>query len=171
MIGLILVLSIIFYFMTKVLAQPITSSSAKRNWSTYSYIHNIKRKRLNSTRADKLVFIHSNIRLQYRFSESYRDGPFKKWDINPEHTSIDDSIVRLEDLRWKSLEDDYPDITNDATKENEEEPSMPVSGVARSPHPSSNRPPIRRSGVHQTQITSFARGGNSSKDKGKTIAK
>ena len=160
-----------FYFLSKVLSQPITSSSAERNWSTYSYIHNAKRNRLNSTRADKLVFIHSNIRLQSRFTESYKDGPFKKWDINPEHTCIDDSIVRLEDLRWKSLEEDYVDISNDGTKEYEEAPSMPVSGLARPPHPSSSRPPVRRSGVHQTQITSFAKGGNSSKDKEKNIAK
>ena len=80
------------------LSQPITSSSTERNWSTYSFIHNVKRNRLNSTRADKLVFIHSNIRLQSRFSKSYKDGPFKKWDINPEHTYIDDSSMRLEDL-------------------------------------------------------------------------
>ena len=31
----------------KVLAQPITTSSAKRNLSTYSYIHNVKRSRFN----------------------------------------------------------------------------------------------------------------------------
>ncbi|KAJ9538755.1 hypothetical protein OSB04_031488 [Centaurea solstitialis] len=68
----------------KVLSQPISSSSAERNWSTYAYIHNVKRNRLNSKRADKLVFIHSNIRLQSRFSKSYTTGPHKKWDVNPE---------------------------------------------------------------------------------------
>ena len=47
----------------KILSQPVSSSSAKRNWSTYSYIHNVKRNRLNCSRADKLVFIHSNIHL------------------------------------------------------------------------------------------------------------
>ncbi|OMO51384.1 hypothetical protein COLO4_37694 [Corchorus olitorius] len=46
-----------------VLSQPISSSSTERAWNTYSYIHNVKRNRLNCTRADKLVFIHSNIRL------------------------------------------------------------------------------------------------------------
>ena len=40
----------------KVLSQPISSSSAERNWSTYSYIQSVKRNRLNSKRADKLVF-------------------------------------------------------------------------------------------------------------------
>ncbi|KAL4383909.1 hypothetical protein GQ457_15G017470 [Hibiscus cannabinus] len=84
----------------RVLSQPISSSSAERVWSTYSYIHNIKRNRLNAKRADKLVFIHSNIRLLSRFTTSYKEGPCKKWVIDPESTYFDDSIVRLEDLRW-----------------------------------------------------------------------
>ncbi|KAL4383112.1 hypothetical protein GQ457_15G019790 [Hibiscus cannabinus] len=84
----------------RVLSQPISSSSAERVWSTYSYIHNIKRNHLNAKRADKLVFIHSNIRLLSRFTTSYKEGPCKKWDIDPESTYFDDSIVRLEDLRW-----------------------------------------------------------------------
>ena len=67
----------------KVLSQPISSSSAERIWSTYSYIHNVKRNRLNSVRADKLVYIHSNIRLISRFTKNYNDGPYRKWDINP----------------------------------------------------------------------------------------
>ncbi|GMJ08624.1 hypothetical protein like AT4G15020 [Hibiscus trionum] len=84
----------------RVLSQHISSSSAERVWSPYSYIHNIKRNRLNTKRADKLVFIHSNIRLLSRFTTSYKEGPCKKWDIDPESTYFDDSTVRLEDLRW-----------------------------------------------------------------------
>uniref|UniRef100_A0A803LFV4 HAT C-terminal dimerisation domain-containing protein n=1 Tax=Chenopodium quinoa TaxID=63459 RepID=A0A803LFV4_CHEQI len=85
----------------KVLSQPITSSSAERVWSTYSYIHNIKRNTLNSLRADKLVFIHTNIRLISRFTASYKDGPYRKWDLNPETTYLNDSAVRFEDSRWR----------------------------------------------------------------------
>ncbi|KAK8538727.1 hypothetical protein V6N13_009109 [Hibiscus sabdariffa] len=84
----------------RVLLQPISSSSAERVWSTYSYIHNIKRNQLNAKRSEKLVFIHSNIRLVSRFTTSYKEGPCKKWDIDPESTYFDDSTVRLEDLRW-----------------------------------------------------------------------
>lgn len=84
----------------KVLSQPISSSSAERIWSTYSYIHNVKRNRLNSVRADKLVYVHSNIRLISRFTKNYNDGPYRKWDINPEVTYLDDSATRLEELRW-----------------------------------------------------------------------
>ena len=59
----------------KVLSQPISSSSARRNWSTCSYIHSVKRNRLNGMRADKLVLIHSNIRLLSHFSDHYKEGP------------------------------------------------------------------------------------------------
>ncbi|XP_063941311.1 uncharacterized protein LOC135149511 [Daucus carota subsp. sativus] len=82
----------------KVLSQPISSSSAERVWSTYSYIHNVKRNRLNSMRADKLVYVHSNIRLISRFTKSYKDGPYRKWDVDPETSYLDDSAVRLEEL-------------------------------------------------------------------------
>ncbi|KAK1378474.1 DUF659 domain-containing protein [Heracleum sosnowskyi] len=85
----------------KVLSQPISSSSAERVWSTYSYIHNVKRNRLNSLRADKLVFIHSNIRLISCSTSGYKDGPYRKWDVNLETLYLDDSGARLEDLRWK----------------------------------------------------------------------
>jgi hypothetical protein len=96
----------------KVLSQPISSSSAERNWSTYSYIHSVKRNRLNTKRADKLVFIHSNIRLQSRFSESYNNGPSKKWDINPENDYLEGSSTRFEDMQWENLEGQENDDTN-----------------------------------------------------------
>jgi len=34
----------------KFLSQPVNSSSAEWNWSTYSYIHSVKRNRLNDAR-------------------------------------------------------------------------------------------------------------------------
>ncbi|GKB63029.1 hAT dimerization domain, ribonuclease H-like domain protein [Tanacetum coccineum] len=88
----------------KVLSQPISSSSAERNWSTYSYIHSVKRNRLNNKRADKLVYIHSNIRLLSRFTDSYKEGPLKKWDMNPESTNLEGSTSRLEDMQWENLD-------------------------------------------------------------------
>lgn len=47
----------------KVLSQPISNSSTKRNLSTYSYIHNVKSNHFNCKRVDKLIYIHSNIPL------------------------------------------------------------------------------------------------------------
>lgn len=56
----------------KILSKPISSSSAKRNWSTYSYVHNVKRNRLNASTPDKLASLDSNICLLSQFSESYK---------------------------------------------------------------------------------------------------
>ena len=39
----------------KVLSQPISSSSAERNWSTYSFIHSVKRNKLNAKTDRKSV--------------------------------------------------------------------------------------------------------------------
>ena len=60
-------------------------------------------------RADKLVFIHSNIRLLSRSTSSYKDGPYRKWDVDAESSYFDDSVARLEDLRWKEDELDQED--------------------------------------------------------------
>jgi len=47
----------------RVLSQPISSSSTERLWSTYGYIHSAKWNKLNVKTADKLVYIHHNLRL------------------------------------------------------------------------------------------------------------
>ncbi|KAJ9538361.1 hypothetical protein OSB04_031094 [Centaurea solstitialis] len=88
----------------KVLSQPISSLSAERNWSTYSYIHSVKRNRLNSKLADKLVYVHSNIRLCSRFSEAYKEEPHKNWDMDSESTYMEGSTFESE---WEGLDDEY----------------------------------------------------------------
>ncbi|XP_023767978.1 uncharacterized protein LOC111916547 [Lactuca sativa] len=90
----------------KILSQPISSSSAERNWSMYSYIHSVKRNQLNCARADKLDFVHSNIRLTSRLSEAYKEGPYKKCNMNPESTYLEGSTSLLEDMDWEELEED-----------------------------------------------------------------
>ncbi|KAK7295871.1 hypothetical protein RJT34_18785 [Clitoria ternatea] len=65
----------------KLLSQPSSSSCCERNWSTYSFIHSMRRNRLNPKRAEDLVFIHSNLRLLSRKSKSYHEGESKMWDI------------------------------------------------------------------------------------------
>ena len=89
----------------KVLSQPISSSSAERNWSTYSFIHSVKRNKLNAKTADKLVYIHANERLKRRFSEGYNSGPHYKWDVDPDNSLLEESSLKLEQLRWANLED------------------------------------------------------------------
>lgn len=81
-----------------ILSQLIRSSSSERNWSTYSYLHNVKRNRINWTSTDELVFVYSNIRLTSRFSEAYKEGPHKKWDMHPESTYLEGSSSWLENV-------------------------------------------------------------------------
>jgi len=63
-------------------------------------------------RADKLVFIHSNIRLLPCFPDHYKEDPYKKWDIEPDCSYLDDSAVRLEEMRWEQLDGEYRGVTS-----------------------------------------------------------
>ena len=45
------------------LSQPSSACPCETNWSTYQFIHSSERNRLDPTRAESLVFVHSNIRL------------------------------------------------------------------------------------------------------------
>ena len=41
-----------------ILSQVSSSSSAGKNWSTYGFIHSVKRNRLGSQKAEDLVYVH-----------------------------------------------------------------------------------------------------------------
>nr|KAJ0218118.1 hypothetical protein LSAT_V11C300103780 [Lactuca sativa] len=41
-----------------------------------------------------------------RFSEAYKEGPHKKWDMNPESRYLEGSSSLLEDMDWEVLEED-----------------------------------------------------------------
>ncbi|CAH1435544.1 unnamed protein product [Lactuca virosa] len=47
----------------RLLGQPSSSSCAERNWSTYAFIHSLKRNKLTTSHAQDLVYIHNNLRL------------------------------------------------------------------------------------------------------------
>ncbi|KAL8535464.1 hypothetical protein ACS0TY_011189 [Phlomoides rotata] len=65
----------------KLLMQSASSSCCERNWSTYSFIQNIKRNKLTPSRADDLVFVHYNLRLLSRNENDYKEGETKYWDL------------------------------------------------------------------------------------------
>jgi hypothetical protein len=65
----------------KLLSQPASSSCCERNWSTYSFIHSVKRNALTPARAEDLVFVHSNLRHLSRRTKSYKTGETKMWDV------------------------------------------------------------------------------------------
>jgi len=64
----------------KLLGQPASSSCCERNWSTYSFIHNLRRNRLTPERAEDLVFVHKNLCILSRCSDEYLTGPTQMWD-------------------------------------------------------------------------------------------
>ena len=47
----------------RILAQPLSSSSCERNWSSYSFVHDKKRNRLLPERANDLVFVYTNSKM------------------------------------------------------------------------------------------------------------
>lgn len=109
--------SLITTLVIRLLSQVSSSSAAKRNWSTYSFIHYIKRNRLTSRRAKKLVAVHSALHLIDRNTSTYKESPAARWDVEPEEpTQIDDDatetllvgigIDELENLGSSSLIDE-----------------------------------------------------------------
>ena len=65
----------------KLLGQPCSSSCCERNWSTYNFIHSMKRNKLTPQRAEDLVYVHNNLRLLSKRSPKYNEDESKMWDI------------------------------------------------------------------------------------------
>ncbi|XP_072073914.1 uncharacterized protein [Arachis hypogaea] len=65
----------------RLLGQPSSSSCYERNWSTYSFIHSLKRNKLKPKRTENLVFVHTNLRLLSRKTSQYNKGETMMWDI------------------------------------------------------------------------------------------
>nr|XP_034580677.1 uncharacterized protein LOC117843997 [Setaria viridis] len=81
----------------KLLGQPASSSSCcERNWSTYSFIRNLRRNKLTPERAEDLVFVHNNLRLLSRSSDEYLTGPSQMWDIGGDGFEIFDGVGILQ---------------------------------------------------------------------------
>lgn len=90
----------------KLLVHPSSSSCCERNWSTYSFIHSLKRNKLDPKRAQDLVYVHTNLRLLSRKDEGYGKGETRLWDISGDaHDPIDGVGIELAEM---SL--DEPDL-------------------------------------------------------------
>ena len=91
----------------KVLSQVVNTSSAERCWSTYSFIHNVKRNRLNENQAESLVYVHYNLRLLSHYcDQAYEDPTYKIWDNHPKEDNLEDGIVHLEELEEELIRDE-----------------------------------------------------------------
>jgi len=53
------------------LFNQVTSASAcETNWSSFEYIYSKRRNKLSTAKAEKLVYVHSNLKLFNQISES-----------------------------------------------------------------------------------------------------
>ncbi|XP_058189011.1 uncharacterized protein LOC131306645 [Rhododendron vialii] len=77
----------------RVLSQGVNTFCAERCWSTYSYIHSVKRNRLICDRAEKLVFVHYNHRLLSRYRADYES--FKNWDVFDGDANIEEPMPTM----------------------------------------------------------------------------
>ena len=83
----------------RVLSQVVNTSSAERCWSSYSFIHSVKRNRLSLDRAESLVYVHYNLRLLSHYCEDAKSNKdLLIWDKNPEEPNLEDGVLRLEQL-------------------------------------------------------------------------
>ncbi|KAI8561094.1 hypothetical protein RHMOL_Rhmol04G0310100 [Rhododendron molle] len=114
----------LFSLALKVLSQIVNTSCAERCWSTYSFIHTVKRNRLNVDRAEKLVFVHYNHRLLSRYRDDYEN--FKNWDANPEEPNIEEDLAALEERERVSL----PDSEDEAVPIPQQQLTIGASGSA-----------------------------------------
>ncbi|PWA44843.1 hypothetical protein CTI12_AA525250 [Artemisia annua] len=90
----------------RLLGQPCSSSCAERNWSTYSFIHSLRRNKLTTSRAQDLVFIHNNLRL---LSRNPTDDE-KMWDVGGDAF---DSMEDVGFLEFADLSLDEPEFEQD----------------------------------------------------------
>jgi hypothetical protein len=72
----------------RILEQTMSSSSCKRNWSSYSFMHNKSRNRLQLKRIEDLVYVYTNSRLMAEGKEKDE----KKWYVdNANNGDFEDS--------------------------------------------------------------------------------
>jgi hypothetical protein len=73
---------------TRLLSQVVSSSSTKRNWSTYGFIHLVKRNRLGATKAKDFVYVQSNLCFLSHNTPESKKGPSRKWDVEAEISDL-----------------------------------------------------------------------------------
>ena len=113
-------LSVLQTLTLKLLGLPCSSSCAERNWSTYGFIHCMRRNRITLKRAKDLVFVHSNLWLLSKRRLEYTTGESKKWDIDGDNCDepfggpglLEIAYLTLDELEMETSiveNDDYVD--------------------------------------------------------------
>eukprot|EP00253_Pinus_taeda_P035820 PITA_35820 len=76
----------------RLLSQVTSSSCCERNWSTYENLYSVKKSRLEQSRAETIVYVHTNLRLIYRQREEWLKRKTKMCDVFPGHMGLDNSV-------------------------------------------------------------------------------
>jgi hypothetical protein len=83
----------------RLLSQVASSSSTKRNWSTYGFIHSMKQNRLGALKAGDLLYIHSNFYLLSHSNLQYKKGLISKmWDVELEIFDLNTTLNAMTHL-------------------------------------------------------------------------
>ena len=101
---------------TRLLSQVASSSSTERNWSTYGFVHSVKRNKLGAGKAEDLVYVHSNLRLLSHSTPKYKKGPSKMWDVEPEISDLNMTLNAMS--HFNLLEDVQPPVQTSAPASN-----------------------------------------------------
>lgn len=109
-----------------------SSSAAERNWSTYGFIHSLRRNRLTSRRAEKLVAVHSSLRLSERVTPEYRASPAARWDVDPVEAGQleaddDEADESMFGLPLHTLHLDDESISSDSSTDEEDMDAQPLA--------------------------------------------
>jgi hypothetical protein len=75
----------------RILSQVTSSSCCEKNWSTYGNLYNLKKSRLEQSKAETMVYVHTNLRLIYRQRDNWLKGKKKMWDVFPGDMGVDNN--------------------------------------------------------------------------------
>jgi hypothetical protein len=89
----------------RILAQVVSSSSCERNWSSYSFVHSKARNRLLPSRAEDLVYVYTNSRVQNQHVP-FTDEAAIEWYRQTVVSKDSDSEGPMD------LFDDYDDVSD-----------------------------------------------------------
>jgi hypothetical protein len=88
----------------RVLSEVVNTSFAKRCWSTYNFIHIVKRNNLNVDQVESLVYMHYNLSLLSCYCEEAKnDRTYMTCDNNPKEPNLEAGAIILEHLEAKLL--------------------------------------------------------------------
>jgi hypothetical protein len=65
--------------MMRIFSQVTSSSYCERNWSMYGNLYSLKKRKLEKSRAKKMVYVHTNLHLIYRKREEWLKGKTNMW--------------------------------------------------------------------------------------------